>query len=295
METSFYGDDTFAPSADKMKTLRKSLTLDLDAPMSKKAKFSCLLSSPDLKRLKLESPELEELIIRQQNGMVTTTPTPTQLSFSKTVTAEQEIYARGFVEALQQLQQRGTGDFVGFDPAMIVTTSSNNATYTLLPAMTTTTTTAAVAAPTTEATIPANVTSVSAASVMQQQQQQQQQQFVGSYYPVTVKEEPQTVPSVAGSPPLSPIDMMAQERIKLERKRQRNRVAASKCRRRKLERISRLEDKVNAMKNENSELSAIATKLRDTVCHLKQQLLEHANHGCQIMPHVASFGLSFDG
>lgn len=48
-----------------------------------------------------------------------------------------------------------------------------------------------------------------------------------------IKEEPQAAPA---SPPqqLNPIDMESQERIKLERKRQRNRVAASKCRKRKL-------------------------------------------------------------
>lgn len=50
-----------------------------------------------------------------------------------------------------------------------------------------------------------------------------------------IKEEPQILqPS---SPQMSPIDMESQERIKLERKRQRNRVAASKCRKRKLGRI----------------------------------------------------------
>jgi transcription factor AP-1 len=47
-----------------------------------------------------------------------------------------------------------------------------------------------------------------------------------------IKEEP-TQPS-SPAQPLNPIDMESQERIKLERKRQRNRVAASKCRKRKL-------------------------------------------------------------
>lgn len=48
-----------------------------------------------------------------------------------------------------------------------------------------------------------------------------------------IKEEPQTMqPDSPQS--MNPIDMESQERIKLERKRQRNRVAASKCRKRKL-------------------------------------------------------------
>lgn len=102
-------------------------------------------------------------------------------------------------------------------------------------------------------------------------------------YPTpVVKDEPQTVPSAASSPPLSPIDMDSQERIKLERKRQRNRVAASKCRRRKLERISKLEEKVKVLKGENAELAQMVVKLKDHVHRLKQQVLEHANSGCHI-------------
>jgi len=73
-----------------------------------------------------------------------------------------------------------------------------------------------------------------------------------------------------------------QERIKLERKRLRNRIAASKCRRRKLERIGRLEDKVRGLKGENAELQTVVNKLRDQVCFLKQEVMEHVNSGCQI-------------
>jgi transcription factor AP-1 len=46
-----------------------------------------------------------------------------------------------------------------------------------------------------------------------------------------IKEEPQTH---VEHEQMNPIDMESQEKIKLERKRQRNRVAASKCRKRKL-------------------------------------------------------------
>uniref|UniRef100_A0A3Q3IXN1 Transcription factor Jun n=1 Tax=Monopterus albus TaxID=43700 RepID=A0A3Q3IXN1_MONAL len=62
---------------------------------------------------------------------------------------------------------------------------------------------------------------------------------------------------------LSPIDMETQERIKAERKRLRNRVAASKCRKRKLERISRLEERVKNLKSQNTELVSSANVLRD--------------------------------
>lgn len=53
-----------------------------------------------------------------------------------------------------------------------------------------------------------------------------------------IKEEPQALALQPSSPQMSPIDMESQERIKLERKRQRNRVAASKCRKRKLGELS---------------------------------------------------------
>lgn len=94
---------------------------------------------------------------------------------------------------------------------------------------------------------------------------------------VSIKDEP--VPS---PPPHSPIDMDDQERIKLERKRQRNRVAASKCRKRKLERISKLEDKVKTLKTDNSDLGLLLKQLKENVCKLKQQVIEHINSGCNI-------------
>uniref|UniRef100_A0A671PWS8 Transcription factor JunB n=1 Tax=Sinocyclocheilus anshuiensis TaxID=1608454 RepID=A0A671PWS8_9TELE len=104
---------------------------------------------------------------------------------------------------------------------------------------------------------------------------------------VHLKEEPQTVPdmhSSDGSPPMSPIDMENQERIKAERKKLRNRQAATKCRRRKLERIARLEEKVKVLKSDNAGLSSTASVLRDQVAQLKQKVLRHMNSGCQSPP-----------
>lgn len=94
-----------------------------------------------------------------------------------------------------------------------------------------------------------------------------------------IKEEP--APS-SPQQTLNPIDMQDQERIKLERKRQRNRVAASKCRKRKLERISKLEDRVKLLKVENHELSSVLLNLKNHVFELKQQVIEHHNAGCHI-------------
>jgi len=99
-----------------------------------------------------------------------------------------------------------------------------------------------------------------------------------------IKEEPQTVPHQAMTAlPTGPIDMETQELIKAERKRLRNRIAASKCRKRKLERISRLESKVKDLKTQNTDFSTTVTQLREQVSQLKQKVTEHVNSGCQVM------------
>lgn len=98
--------------------------------------------------------------------------------------------------------------------------------------------------------------------------------------PLPVIKEERIVPSVTSSPPMSPINMESQEKIKLERKRQRNRVAASKCRKRKLERIAKLEIKVQQLKTDNNELSTVLNQLMDQICTLKQTIVAHTKNGC---------------
>ncbi|XP_030825301.1 LOW QUALITY PROTEIN: transcription factor jun-D-like [Camarhynchus parvulus] len=116
----------------------------------------------------------------------------------------------------------------------------------------------------------------------------------GRLPPARSLEEPQTVPeappsaggeggSSAPTPPsLSPLDAESQERLKAERKRLRNRIAASKCRRRKLERIARLEEKVKALKGQNAELAATANLLRAQVTQLQGRVRSHLSSGCHI-------------
>ncbi|KAI4486756.1 hypothetical protein M0804_006126 [Polistes exclamans] len=265
MDQTFYEDATSVYGVvnreNNMSQPKRNLTLDLNScqrqgQQAKRPRLGPLpttlnnvapiLSSPDLNMLKLGSPELEKLIIEQQDGngsIVASLPTPTaQILFPKTVTEAQELYARGFVDALNELHHSDSSQEPG---------SLHGATYTTLEP-------------------PGSVQSVGTESSVSQGLMQ-------------IKDEPQTVPSVSSSPPMSPIDMENQERIKLERKRQRNRVAASKCRRRKLERISRLEDKVKILKGENSELSTVVHKLKEHVCQLKEQVMDHVHSGCQIM------------
>lgn len=109
-----------------------------------------------------------------------------------------------------------------------------------------------------------------------------QHQIIGGGGGGGIKAEPPPM-MVGGSPPVSPIDMDHQEAIKSERKRMRNRIAAHKCRRRKLERISKLEDKVASLKNHNAELNSNINMLKQQVTDLKAKVLDHVNQGCEIL------------
>lgn len=242
-----------------------------------------LLASPELGLLKLASPELERLII-QSNGLVTTTPTSTQFLYPKVAASEEQEFAEGFVKALEDLHKQNQLSAGAASAAAAAGGPSGTAAGAAPPSE------LAPAAATPEAPVYANLSSYAggtgsaggAATVA----------FAAEPVPfptclAALKDEPQTVPDVPSfgeSPPLSPIDMDTQERIKAERKRLRNRIAASKCRKRKLERISRLEEKVKTLKSQNTELASTASLLREQVAQLKQKVLSHVNSGCQLLP-----------
>ncbi|XP_067417035.1 transcription factor JunD [Emydura macquarii macquarii] len=240
-----------------------------------------LLGSAEL--LKLASPELERLII-QSNGLVTTTPTSGQFLYPKAAASEEQEFAEGFVKALEDLHKQNQlgpgGGAGGAAPGELPPAAS------LGPPP----------PPPPEPPVYANLSSYPGYAAES-----------GPYPPPpglgaappppphprlqppppALKDEPQIVPeapSFGESPPLSPIDMDTQERIKAERKRLRNRIAASKCRKRKLERISRLEEKVKSLKSQNTELASTASLLREQVAQLKQKVLSHVNSGCQLLP-----------
>ena len=82
--------------------------------------------------------------------------------------------------------------------------------------------------------------------------------------------------------PLSSIDPKAQEELKKQRKKERNRIAAMKCRRRKIEREQDLDGKVKTLKAENGNLTAEIVQLRNQVYTLKQTVMEHISSGCNL-------------
>jgi len=267
---------------------RQNLTLDLNSASPKKNKVQNLLTSPDVQMLKLTSPELEKFL--SQNPSLAT-PTPSGF-FPKSVTEEQMMYAKGFEEALEKMR-RGDEDSLGpvcdtrtvTAANTLVTLSSGQAggqdlhhsVATLhLP----------LSLPN---TIPNNPLSRPNSGASGSYDSDTYQLPEGS---IKIKDEPDDgsldgdddeesllSPGVSG---VSPIDMETQEKIKLERKRLRNRQAAAKCRKRKLERISQLDDRVAQLKTENTDLAAVVKKMKSSVATLKQEVMDHVNSGCEI-------------
>ncbi|XP_028988299.1 transcription factor JunD-like [Betta splendens] len=253
-----------------------------------------LLNSPDLGLLKLTSPDLERLII-QSNGLVTATNPASQFLYPKSASDEQE-FAEGFVKALEDLHkqnQLNEAGCVSVDRLELLGSSSAVGSAGLqasdLPVYTTLN--GYAASPLGATTINYSTDTIPfpppPSHLAGAQQQAAAAAALSRLQSAGVKDEPQTVPdmqSFGDSPPLSPIDMDNQERIKAERKKLRNRIAASKCRKRKLERISRLEDKVKSLKTQNTELASTASVLREQVAQLKQKVMNHVSSGCQLLP-----------
>jgi len=321
METVQFYDDTHNPWLNKKKTM--TLDLVSGGAGNKKRTTLALLSTPDVQMLKLASPELEKMIISQQGTVCTTpTPTQficpknvtdEQAAFAQGfVEALQSLHQSqsgeendsnpgsdceenkvALMQVIQQAppvqQQQGqqnscivtTANAAAAAAAAVSNANTTSAALDYNPAMHATTT-----LPGATVSYPSRSSAAIAMSTVDSSVIAAAGGGWSTLPPIKQEpEQPQIVPvfNGHGTPPLSPINMESQERIKAERKRLRNRVAASKCRRRKLERISRLEDKVKELKEQNTQLSDVATKLRDQVCQLKQSVMEHVKNGCQVM------------
>ena len=75
---------------------------------------------------------------------------------------------------------------------------------------------------------------------------------------------------------------MGVEQAKLDKKRERNRIAASKCRQRKLEKIQTLEEQVFHLKKENEELRDYSERLCQSLEKTKAHLDFHLSQGCSL-------------
>merc|ERR1712073_27894 len=261
---------------------RQNLTLDLNSASPKKNKVQNLLTSPDVQMLKLTSPELEKFL--SQNPTLAT-PTPSSYGFPKSVTEEQMMYAKGFEEALEKIKYQEnygpTTDTVTAANTLVTLSSGQQQDHQ-----------SALHLPLSLPNTSLSLTSLSPNSGASGSYDSDTYQLPEGSVAVKIKDEPddrsveeeddeESLLSPGGAG-VSPIDMETQEKIKLERKRLRNRQAAAKCRKRKLERISVLDERVAQLKTENTDLAAVVKKMKSSVAALKQEVLDHVNSGCEI-------------
>lgn len=294
-----------------------------------------ILNSPDLKLLKLGSPELEKLI-KNTGGFI---PTPTPNGFSVNahneygVEDQESFLARGFIEALQRLQQQdGPGTAAPTTknwtvPSVQVTNESSNNTSksdsrwqnsgnsNSVSVITPTRSGARLPQMTAASTINLPVATTGSVSTMgptavprltssyatrptemsHDRLSHQEPSFSsGLNLPTQVpsstlldttqikSEDESIVPDDDLDLDMNPIDLEMQEQIKHQRKKLRNRLAAQRCRKRKIEREDTLKVRVKELKNKNSELTTLASQLRMQVCDLKQKVMLHVNEGCQV-------------
>ncbi|KAG7477141.1 hypothetical protein MATL_G00090990 [Megalops atlanticus] len=262
---------------------------------------SSLMPSSDMNLLKLASPDLEHLIIQSNQGLVTTSPAPSSTGnpfmYRNQATNEQEGFADGFVKALADLHKQNQLIGAPISPSSSIQgpyqrnimPSGEMPIYTNLSSYNPNQISVSTSYP--GGQLP--YTAPGHASGHSRQGQGPHPHSRGLDAPQTVPEVPHPPGDPTSSPPsLSPIDLETQERIKAERKKLRNRIAASKCRKRKLERISRLEEKVKVLKTQNSDLASTASILREQVAQLKQKVMNHVTNGCQIAVSSATLAKS---
>uniref|UniRef100_A0A0A9X8N4 Transcription factor AP-1 n=1 Tax=Lygus hesperus TaxID=30085 RepID=A0A0A9X8N4_LYGHE len=252
-QTSFY-DDLYVSNMNR-EQMKRSLTLDFNGKGSNKRlkplSNSSILSSPDVNKVCLSTPDMEKIILSTSADM-TPTPTHTSILFHRPPTQEQRDFSQGFFEALSEIRDSDSSQGGVQSKDIISRTGSVN-----------------------------NLINLDSYPVYPFGMSPDDDTVVKD------EPEPQLVPSLGSSSPVSPIDMESQEKYKLERKRLRNRVAASKCRKKKLERIAHLENKVKVLKGENSDLTVFVNRLREEVCRLKEEVINHVRSGCKIS-HQAS-------
>lgn len=332
------------------------LKLDLTGKVKKQDNNinSALLTSPDLKLLKLDSPELERIILATAGSA---TPTPKQYRRGKgtselSVKEQQEQYVRGFEDALNKMRQQATTANTSITSSVSSLTSNNNNNIpktvrdtgvglvngesfpyisTVVPTVNNTpfpsTTLVNTIACTTFGTIstpdlaleslrnetnrtktilsidslkscvdvvhtnePSNVETdeITAAQLLVEPVGASASTNTEDLGHINISEHRHSASpcnTTTSSSPLStvPIDLHKQEIVKFERKKHRNRVAASKCRKRKLERESNLQETVDDLKTKNTELCAMAATLRQQVCELKLQVMDHVKSGCEVL------------
>jgi len=289
------------PPSSVVSRKRQNLTLDLESASnpSRRKQMQTLLTSPDVQMLKLTSPELEKFLIANPS---VATPTPSGYTFPKSaVTDEQAKFSRDFEDVLEQVkakhhyqtdssQSEAATTLVGLSTAVM--NHYNNQQQQQQEAANLPLSLPSSSVPVTAVSSRGAVSPPRATAPLKVQVKEEpddsntSSSSMGPLNIDTMSTSP--IPSTASgghltdTSSMSPIDMENQEAIKLDRKRMRNRMAASKCRKRKLEKIAILDDRVKQLKNENADLAAVVKKMKSSVAQLKQEVMEHHESGCDI-------------
>ncbi|OQR70369.1 transcription factor AP-1-like [Tropilaelaps mercedesae] len=246
---------------------KRPMTLELDSrnnTRAKRPKPVPILSSPDLHRLALASPDVENFIKGSLQVSSSGQPTPVAAYIfpPKDPTVQQKQFVKGFEDALEECKRRGSLNPIPCEP---------------LVSCGTTTLTTLTSANLESLNVQNGTVASSQSSNMSSVETHSSDTSDSMSMPMTSVKDEQTVPNG-----VDPIDMRDQEKLKLERKRLRNRIAASKCRRKKLERITQLEDQVNKLKSDNQEYEKMISMLRQEIDTLHQEAVMHRQHGCHI-------------
>ena len=316
MEGSLYDDHTVG-DFHKPPT---GLFLELENTVKREKSSNYLLATPDTRTFPLSTPEVETLLSSAGASTTTHTPTPSRfLNSCAPVTEEQEMYAQGFLDALDRLHhhqnsQKGSTNSVVQMPNSVIhhhhthpqaggLTTSHYATG-ANPSLELAASTYVTATMDYIPNIPA---SQSGSSSSYTYPISSSRSFVDSYsmmngYNAPSQSNDPTYNAFslgAGSHPASiaggPVNpdflrelqavvpnMHSQEEMKVQRKKARNRIAASKCRIRRLQRESDLQGKVKVLKEHNQELNNELNSLKEQICNLKKALIQHINKGCQV-------------
>ncbi|KAM7077851.1 transcription factor Jun-like [Ciconia maguari] len=272
---------------------------DLEAPLGFAVELSLLKLPP--------ATDLEQLLIQISSGLGPDSPGPTAPTpeasmliatmargpflYWQPVTQEQEGFADGFVKALADLHKQN----------QLLAAPPLSSSGPCCPSRSGPATTDPQAVNTTLTSFnPAGPLSPSSSSYPAAMAPPglvfgavglENRQLLPASGPAQPLEEPQTMPDMqmatgsdggSSMPVLSPLDAESQEQLKAEQKQLRNRIAASKCWWRKLERIACLEEKVKALKGQNAELATTANLLRTQVMKLQGRVHSYLSSGCHI-------------
>jgi len=239
--------DTVA-DAEWSRMTRTGLTLDVGMRPADPAP-DVVLASPDVRLLKLTSPELERLVLQQYNHddqqqhQRQQSSKDGQLTLDASATGE---YTRDFVDALLELHaQRQTYCDTGVSESTPKTSASSFQSFS------------------------------ARSSIVYGTPHQPGPDFCHA--------RPSSSDSNHVTSSNTPTDLPQQcddERARLELKRARNRLAATRCRNRKLERIEQLQNRADRLRAANAKLVDEVKRLRETVNQLRQDVLLHGD--CQL-------------